>query len=274
MRTICLSLGVVLLSTAALAQTTTSTTSGTSTAPVLDSQAVNVLNQVIAAAGGAQTISSVSDYTATGNITYYPGDQVQGTVTIRALGALEFRMDAVLPTGTRSWVIDQGIVSTKLENGKITAMQVPTNVASSDAFPYKTPLFPTSRAFPVRPLASVLANQAWGLSYKGLTQIDGHQVHDILLQSDTPSISPKVFTPPIRTREIFVDASTFQIVMMRDSLPKNAFEEMHFSNYQAVNGQLIPFVILDKVAGEQIWVVQLNQVTLNTGLQESAFSLQ
>src|ERR1700722_10393635 len=82
------------------------------TAPPQDPQAVAILNQVVTANGGTQAIGAVTDYTATGNITFTATQQIQGTVTIQGLiiGS-EFRIDAILPAGTRSWVVDQGIVS-------------------------------------------------------------------------------------------------------------------------------------------------------------------
>ena len=43
------------------------------TTPPRDPQAVTILNQVIAAGGGADAIAAVSDYTATGTVTCSPG---------------------------------------------------------------------------------------------------------------------------------------------------------------------------------------------------------
>jgi hypothetical protein len=48
-----------------------------------DAQAVDVVNQALAAAGGVTAITAISDYTGSGNITYHWGvdHDVQGSVT-------------------------------------------------------------------------------------------------------------------------------------------------------------------------------------------------
>ena len=139
-----------------------SSSSTTSGAPVQDPQAVTVLNQAVAAAGGVQAISAVLDYTAKGNITYYGSEQVQGLVTVQGLiSGGNIRIDATLPTGVRSWAVHDGIVSIKSETGKVTSLIQPSNVPSSDAFPYKTPLFPTSLIFPTQPLGPLVPTQCF-----------------------------------------------------------------------------------------------------------------
>jgi hypothetical protein len=284
MRFAYLSLSVLFILPIAQAQSTGSTTGPSSSLatettgtasprPLQDPQAVSILNQVIAASGGTQAISAVSDYTATGNITYYPGQQVQGTVTVRGLGTWEFRIDAVLPAGTRSLVVHQGIVSRRSENGTISSQVFRINVPSSDAYPYQTPLFPSGFAFPAGPLPPLLAKQTFGISYNGLTQIDGHSVHDIQLRRDLPgALGSK--TPPVRSRDVFIDTSTLQIVAIHETLEKNIPHELHYSDYQNVGGILIPFNISEDIAGQLVSTISLSQIAFNAGLTEAAFVLQ
>lgn len=252
----------------------TVTTGPTATTPVQDSQAISVLNQALSTAGGAQALGQISDYTGTGNITYDDSaTPIQGTVIIKGLITGGYiRIDATLPTGVRSWAVDNGIVSTKTELGEVSSFALPSNVPSSDAFPYATPLFPSSLVFPTLPLGTIVANQGFNITYNGTTQVDGHSVHDIQLHRFFPGTSISVPIPS-QSRELFIDTTTLQIVMMRDLLPGNVLQETHFANYQAVNGLLMPFEITEVVGGQQVWSIQLNQISFNSGLQDSAFAL-
>jgi hypothetical protein len=46
---------------------------------------------------------------------------------------------------------------------------------------------------------------------------------------------------------------------------------MQFSNYQAVNGVLVPFTLIDLIAGQKTAEMKLDQVTFNTGLTDADF---
>jgi hypothetical protein len=249
--------------------------SGT-TAPsaIHDPQAVNVLNQALAIAGGAAAIMSVSDYTGIGNVTYPSEQNAEGTVIVRGLGGTEIRIDSSLSSGVRSWAVSDGIVSTKDENGHVTSRAPKTNVPSSDALPDQTPLFPSSLVFPYQQLVAI-SNAAFNINYNGITQVDGHSVHDIYFQQ-TPinSPTPGRFTLPEPSREIFIDTSTFQIIMMKETLPKSIVHQVHYSNYQLMNGVLMPLTISEDIAGQAIWTIQFTTFNFNTGLQASSFALQ
>src|SRR5713226_10363550 len=89
-------------------------------APQRDPQALTILNQVLGASGGATTLSTVQDATGTGTVTYYwAGLQVQGTATARSRGVGQFRIDAVLPQGVRSWAVSNGSGSLKETDGTL-----------------------------------------------------------------------------------------------------------------------------------------------------------
>jgi hypothetical protein len=235
-----------------------------------DPQAVTILNQVLAEAGGAPALKAITDYKASGSINY---GNVQGTVVVEGLGTIDFRMDATLPTGMRSWAIHDGQTSVKTEKGMISQLFATSpNVPSSDAFPYQTPLFPSSVAFPSRQLATLLGNPSFSISYKGTTQVDGHSVHDIQVQRvSAGSVDPM---SKYHARELFIDSSTLQLVMTQDTVPKNTVHQIHYSNYTAVSGALVPFAITEQLGGQPTWTIQLSQIKFNSGLQDSAFVLQ
>jgi hypothetical protein len=240
-----------------------------------DPQALNALSQALTVAGGTSAIRAIQDYTATGTITYSSDQNAQGPVTVQGLGGTEFRLDANLPAGARSWAVHEGFVTTKSEEGTIWSMGTTGPVPSSDAFPFQTPLFPGSIAFPFRQLSSVVGNPGYSLSYKGVIVIDGHWVHEIKFQrGSSEAASSGGFVVPSRTREIFIDTASFQIVKVSDALPKGVPHAMHYSDYRSVGGILMPFSITEEVAGQQTWAIQLNQINFNTGLQEASFAIQ
>ena len=130
-----------------------------------DPQAVSILNQSLNAAGGVTAIQAIADYTATGNITYHWNPEVQGNVTVRGLGLDEFRLDANLPTGTRSWAIQYGTTTTRAENGAIWQYPPTHPIPSSDVFPYQPPMFLGGLALPYLQLATLLKSTQFSLSY-------------------------------------------------------------------------------------------------------------
>ena len=102
-----------------------------------DPQAVGVVNQALAVAGGAAAISAIHDYSASGNITYHSNPEVQASVTLIGLGLDQFRQDANLPTGVRSLAISQGKMNQKLEDGGVLLVNTIAPLSpSSLAFPY------------------------------------------------------------------------------------------------------------------------------------------
>jgi hypothetical protein len=237
-----------------------------------DPQAVSVLNQALGAAGGATAHRAVTDYTGSGTITYHNNPDVQGTVSIKGLNSIAIRIDATLPTGIRSWAVHDGVATTKLENGRLSVAANKPNVPSSDAFPYQTPLFPSSIAFPYQQLTISLASPSFSISYRGIAQVDGHSVHDIEVQLvSAGGVDPMSLYV---ARDFFIDTSTFQIVMTQDLVPKNVVHQIHYSNYTAVSGVLVPFAIAEELGGQATWTVQLSQIKFNSGLQDSDFGLQ
>jgi hypothetical protein len=267
----------LLLPTPSIAQSTSATASQNSASK--DPQAVNILNEALVAAGGTQAISAIADYQATGNITYRGSHDTQGTVTIKGLGSRSVRIDANLPAGVRSWSVNDGMVASKMEDGTVfSQMSSGKPVPSSDAYPFRTPLFPGSLAMPYSQLVTVLNSPGFSVSYKGVVQEGGHSLYDIrfervrLVQVSASAGRFQAWQP--RGRDVLIDTSTFQIAAVKEAFPKNIVVVLQYADYRAVNGVLVPFSIIEESAGQQAWVVTLDQVTFNTGLQDSAFTIQ
>jgi hypothetical protein len=237
-----------------------------------DPQALNTLNQALAAAGGASAIGAIKDYTATGNVTYNWNPAVQGSVTVLGLGLNEYRVDANLPRGVRSSVVSFGQTTTKSEEGVLSQYPRPYPVPSSDAFPYQPPMFPGSLIFPYEQLVAVVNTPRFNVSNKGVVQVDGHSAYDIHVQWIVAG--PADLASEYHTRDFYVDTSTSQLLMTQDIVPKHTVHVIRYSDYRAVNGVLVPFSITEAMGGQQTWAIQLSQFTFNTGLQDASFVLK
>lgn len=239
-----------------------------------DPQAVTVLNQVLVAAGGSPAIKAVTDYTATGNITYHWNQDTQGSVTVRGLGFGEVRMDAYLSNGVYSQSIYNGQFNTKTLDGAVRQYPHPDPVPISDAFPYQPPMFPSGLALPYAPLLAVLSNPRLSISYKGVTSIRGQSVQDIQVQEVLRGRIQPDSMAEYHTIDFFIDPNTSQIVMTQDMIPKNVVHQIRYANYSLLGGVLIPLSISEEMGGQKTWDIQLTGATLNTGLQDSDFELQ
>jgi hypothetical protein len=251
-------------------QTQTNTTP--SPAPK-DPQAVDVVNRALSAAGGASAIKAVTDYTATGNVTYHWNPEAQGSVTVLGLGLGQIRVDANLPRGRHTSVISDGQTTTKAEDGTISRYPPPYPVPSSDAFPYQPPMFPGSFVLPHAQLMAVLNSPRISISYKGIVQLDGHSVYDIQVQKVVPGRTQPDSMTEYRTMDFYIDTSTLQLVMTQDNVPKHIIHQIRYSDYRPVSGVLVPFAISEQMGGQKTRDLHLGQISFNGGLQDSAFDV-
>jgi hypothetical protein len=228
-----------------------------------DAQAVDVVTQALALAGGSAAITTITDYTATGNVTYYldVDRDVQGSVTVRGRGLNQFRLDANLPLGVRSEVTD-GLTTIKTEDGSVQQLHT------------QSPLDPARLAMPYLQLDSALKSRGRSLLYKGIVNVDDHPAHEIQVQhflGGAPGQSPEMIS--YLTVDFFVDASTFQIVMMQDVLPKHLVRQFRYTDFNVVNGVSVPFSISARTNDQDMWLINIGGIKFNSGLQDSDFQL-
>src|SRR5580700_4571351 len=233
--------------------------SNTQSPVVKDPVAVSLVTQVLAGAGGIPAIMAIADYTATGNVSYHRAHDEEGTVVVRGSALGDLRIDATLPTGIRSEAISDGQFSWKTEDGAVRQpfVQVPMN--------------PSRLFLPYLQLAPAVNSVGLSLYYNGLVIVDGHSAHDIQLVRILPGLAD----PDGRIREhgtidFFIDATTFQLLMMQDFGREHTVRQIRYSDYRLANGVLLPFSISVQGIGTN-WQMQLNQFTFNTGLQASDF---
>jgi hypothetical protein len=243
-----------------------------------DSQALALLGQALSVAGGTTAIAAITDYAATGTGTWYqsPDRTFEGSVTINATSAGQLRFDAHLPTGVRTYGVNRGHSTWKTEDERLTQAPAPqTRVASSDAFPYKAPMFAEGLASPYLGIAAVLNDTQLEVVDKGSVQIDGRPAHEIQVRRLLPGRSdPSDPLSEYNRISFFVDPATFQVVMTQDAIPKHVVHQLRYSDYRPVKSVLIPFSIAEFMGGQQTWAIHLDQISFNTGLQDSSFDVQ
>ncbi len=234
-----------------------------------DPQALAALAQALQAAGGAQALGAIQDFTATGQITYsWAGNPDQGTVTLRGRGLDQFRLDASLPEGTRSWAVSHGVGNLKETDGTETKISGHNALALG------------SLTFPYLPLVAASLNSTTTVSTVGTVPVNGANAVQIRVQRHyASSYDPNGLIAQLTTRDFFIDPTTSLIVKTEQMThPQETFtvslpEDISFSNYRAVNGVMVPFTITDTVNGQQIWTIQLSAIQFNTGLTDADFSL-
>ena len=154
-----------------------------------DPQAVSVLNQALSVAGGAAAIKAVTDYSATGNITYNGNPDEQGTVTVQGLMFDQIRLDANLSRGTHSSVILAGQSTTKAEDGTLTQYPPAYPIPSSEVHLYQPPLFPACLILPHAQVVLALNSPRFTASYKGNKLLDSSTVLDYSLLMENKTMS-------------------------------------------------------------------------------------
>lgn len=232
-----------------------------------DEQAMSVISDTINAGGGLALFKSIADFKASGEITYFwAGEEVQGAVTILARGTDQFRLDAKLHDGIRSFVVNKGVGSVHRSNGQPTVLP-PHNTVNLG-----------SLTLPTVHLAAALQDHSVSVLYVDRESKDGHQVHHLRLQKVFPNDVDGIRSRLSR-REFYIDTVTLQVVNTTDMLhPEYQFgvaypHEMLFSDYRNVGGLMTPFSVVEIVNGQHTFAIRLNEFTLNQGLTDDDFQL-
>jgi len=232
-----------------------------------DMQAVSVLNQVIANAGGSAALVAIQDFTATGTITFnWAGEDVSGTVAIKGRGLRQFRMEATLSDGVRTWLLNNGQAS-KEADGTVTSV------------PYHTALNFESLTFPFAHLLGALQDASVSISYVGLETIGDSQVHRIHLQKALSQADDlNGIRATLSRKDFLIDSTTNHIIAIqemvhgKDRITEEHPHEVRFSNYQSIGSVSVPLSIMETNSGQRLFTIQINQIAFNTGLSDSDFA--
>src|SRR5438128_1552422 len=171
-----------------------------------DPQAVSLLTQSVNAAFGSTGLSTYRDFTATGTITYFwAGDQVLGSATVKGRGPAEFRIDASLPMGTRSYAVNYGVGALKDTDGTLKPIPFHNTVnVGVLSFPYPT-------------IAAALSNALTSMVMVGTTTVNGRAAYQVRVQQTFSSTQdPDSTLAKLCVTDYFLDSQSLLIVMFQD----------------------------------------------------------
>jgi hypothetical protein len=228
-----------------------------------DPQALQYAAQAITALTGGTT---VSDITISGNATRTVGSNVgTGSANFYAKGEYESRIDMTLSTGNRSEIINT--------SNPLNSPQGEWIDANGNANPYSPFNCMTDPVWFYDALSSLAftnnSNQV--LSYVGLENLNGESVQHLNSVWNGSALT---------SMDFYLDASTFlpaaaNLTIHPDSdATTNIPVQVLFSNYQSVNGILVPFHIQELLSGTVLLDFTAISAVINSGLSDSLFTIQ
>jgi hypothetical protein len=184
-------------------------------------------------------------------------------VKVLGSGFSNLRLDSTLPIGVLSEAISQGKITMGV-NGAVRQVHA------------QTPMNPARFILPFLQLRTLVNNRTYQLSHKGLVEVNSHSAHDIqILRLLGGNANPPELLREYNTVEFFIDATTFQVVMMQDFVfnggIRYSIRQIQYSDYRAIGGVLVPFTINEQLDGHPTRLIQLDSIAFNSGLQESDF---
>lgn len=138
-----------------------------------------------------------------------------------------------------------------------------------------------SLTFPLAHLAFAFQENSLSIEYVGLVKRDERETHHIRVRQRSfgGSETEDQDVARLTMREYFIDAITLQLVCSVNMVypqrdPTNGHpREILFADHRRVDGVLVPFSITETVAGQRTWTIQVNEISFNSGLQESDFEV-
>ncbi len=243
------------------------------TPPQSDPQAVAFATQSMAAlANGTAT----ADVTLSGNAIWTSGTNTEnGTATAYGKTNVESRLDLALSGGNRSEL--RYSAGGSPQGAWINAGGQSTPSALQNCWTDPVWFFPALTS-----LSAVTTDATLVLVYIGLETQNGRSVQHIQSYHYVASKLPKVttFTQQMSTVDYFLDSQTFVPLSITfnahpdDDATTNIAVEVDYSNYQLVNGILVPFHITKLWQGNPLLDFTVANVVVNSGLPDSLFSIQ
>ncbi|MGA8221583.1 MAG: hypothetical protein WB780_08000 [Candidatus Acidiferrales bacterium] len=237
----------------------------TTATPNSDPRAVSFANQSFSALVGS---SPINDVTLSGTIVRTVGSDVgTGTVTLKALGTGQSRLDMNLSDGERSEIRN-------LPSGIPQGYWIAPNSAVHSAANHNN-MTDAAWFFPALTVLSQASNSNFLFSYVGQELRNGSAVQHIRAAQSLGYADSLM--QGLTTEDIYLDANSFlPVALIFNAHPDNNAlanipVEVDFSNYQAVNGVKIPFRVQQSFNGTLFLDITIQSAALNTGLPSSDF---
>jgi hypothetical protein len=239
------------------------------TTPVTrDPQAVALAGASLATLSGKLAIS---DVTLTGTATVTVGPDIEsGNFTLKGLGTTESRLDLNLTKGLTSEI--RNTDPTGAPQGFLIK-------SSASAVPYAQHNCMTSAVwfFPALSVLAQINDPTVSVSFVGQETRDGEAVNHIQFNTQSTSLGPSSSLQLGQT-DLYLDStSNLPVVMIFMTHPdSNALTnipvEIDFGDYQVVNGVTVPLRIQKFFNGTLLLDLTVQNVSVNTGLTDSAFA--
>jgi hypothetical protein len=231
-------------------------------------QAVALASQALSALTGSV---QVNDVTLTGTGTRTAGSDVEsGSVSLKALGSGEARLDLTVAGGTRSEIRNLDLNSAPqgfwIGVDGTTHSMANHNCATDAAW-----------FFPALSVLSQLSNPNLVVTYIGNETRLGVNVQHLHFVIQSPA--PSTLFQQLSAEDVYLNASSnLPVAITFNAHPDNDTSanlpvEIDFSNYQVVNGVQVPFRIQRLLNGSVLFDLTVQSATLNSGLTAAAFSL-
>jgi hypothetical protein len=228
-----------------------------------------ILSQTIARGGGQALITSIRDLTESGTATFNFDGELRASMTVKSKGLRQIRIDADLPEGRRSTVVNGSGGLLKEANGQFRAI----NEQSADDLRDIT--------FPYLPIMAALQDFSTNITFMGLVMHSGAPAYELRIEKAHAPGHASRRQRASHPRDFYVDPKTFLVMAISDQIrnqddPRDGGvpHEVLYSNYQAQNGIAMPMTIREQVRGAAGISMELSQVTFNSGLTDSDFSEQ
>ncbi len=232
---------------------------------------IPTLQQSLAVLVGNTTLS---DVTLSGSVHYIAGsDDESGTATLKALSTGASRTDLSLSSGPTS---ETQNLSTTTPAGNWSG---PNGIAHPIAF--HNLLAEPAWFFPTFAISRRLSS-GYTITDLGPTTHNGQPVEHISVSQNSPITSPEVgpLFQHLTQVDFFLDsvtslpaAVTFAI-HPDDNALLDIPVEIDFSDYRSVSGAKVPFHVQKSVNGSLLLDIQVQNVSVNSGLAASAFAIQ
>jgi hypothetical protein len=240
-------------------------------AAVQNPQAVTLAMQAMSALTGT---TQINDVTLTGTATRTAGSDIEsGSITLKALGTADGRLDLSLTNGTRTEIRNS---SNGVPQGFWIGLDATVHsMANQNCFTDAVWFFPASTVL------SQVSNPNLAISYVGQETRNGLAVQHIRFSMQFPTVSSDIANSMtlLTVTDIYLDStSSLPVAVLFNAHPDtdagtNIPIEVDFSNYQLVQGAQIPFRIQKLMNGTLFLDLTIQAAVLNSGLNSSAFSL-
>jgi hypothetical protein len=238
-------------------------------AAVQNPQAVAFAAKALAA---LTATTPVNDITLTGTATRIAGSDIEsGTVVLEALAGSGSRMDLSLSSGARHEV--RNLSSNSTPQGYWIGPD-----GSSHPFSLHNCMTDAGWFVPQLTILSQLSNSNLVVSYIGQETRAGVSVQHLHFAFQSQSPDPTGFFQSLSAEEVYLDATTFLPAAINfNAHPDtdaniNIAVEIDFSNYQPVNGVLVPFRIQKLINNGVALDLTINSAKINQALTEADFS--